>query len=155
MRGHLHCGMTLRKGSLLTTTNILLGLMFAVAATLQVNDIDAATYHNPSQWDVWSWVLFYGLIAGLFLASICCRVSRILLGIAAAYCVVQMARAAPGLYENLFQTEDFTITGSSMSPSHSEVELSREFFGGLIALAGVVFLWWQTRSPERARVDRE
>ncbi len=130
----------------------LMSLMFAVFAYVQLNDIDPEVYHKPSAVDVWSWVIFYSLLAVLSAASIFWKVPRVWLVLAAVFCLFEMVRTGPGLWQNLFQAEKFTMTGASMSPTRSEVELSREFFGALIGLAGVGFLWWQsTRAPREAR----
>ena len=128
----------------------LMGLMFAVFAYVQINDIDPEVYHKPSAFDAWSWVVFYGALAVLCLASIFWRVPRLWLVLAAVFCLVEMVRTGPGLWNNLFQAEQFTMTGASMSPTRSEVELSREFFGALIGLAGLGFLWWQSKKAARA-----
>ena len=56
-----------------------------------------------------------------------------------------MARTGPGLYENLFGKESFSMTQTSMTAEDPRVELSREFFGALIALAGVVWVGLQHR----------
>ena len=73
----------------------------------------------------------------------------LLLVLAALFCGYEMVTTAPGLYRNLFEAEHFTMTGASMAPAHSEVELSREFFGALIGLAGVGVIWWQTKNSVR------
>jgi uncharacterized membrane protein len=126
-----------------------LAVMFAVFAYVQINDLDPAVYHKPSLVDAWSWVIFYGLLAVLFVVSIFRRVPKGLLVVAALFCAVEMVRTAPGLFSNLFEAEQFTMTGAAMAASRSEVELSREFFGALIGLLGVAFLWWQAVTPSR------
>lgn len=123
----------------------LVSLMFGVFAYVQINDLDPDVYHQPSAVDAWSWVIFYALLAVLALFSLARPVSPIWLVLAALFCVVEMVRTGPGLYQNLFHAESFTMTGASMSPERSEVELSREFFGAVIGLAGLSFLWWQRR----------
>ena len=54
-------------------------------------------------------------------------------------------RTVPGLWENLFGERPFTMTQTSMSSSDPRVELTREFFGALIALGALAFLWWEQR----------
>ena len=127
----------------------LLGGLFGLFAFFQLNDTDPAVYHQPSIIDAWSWVAFYGLISILCVVSIFRSVPKPLLVIAALFCVYEMVTTAPGLYRNFFEAEHFTMTGASMSPTHSEVELSREFFGALIGLAGVGVIWWQTKNSVR------
>lgn len=138
------------KNRWLIVLTILMGLLFSVFAFFQINDIDPAIYHKPSLWDAWSWVVFYGLLAGLCVLSVFRPNPRILLGIAAVFCLAEMVRTAPGVFDNLFRAEKFTMTGASMAPERSEVELSREFFGAVIGLGAVAFLWWQARKAPRA-----
>lgn len=59
-----------------------------------------------------------------------------------------MAATGPGVYDNLFGERPFTMTQASMSADDPRVELSREFFGAVIALAGVVILAVRNR-PRR------
>ena len=59
-----------------------------------------------------------------------------------------MIVTGPCLFENLFGEKDFTMTQVSMSSEDPRVELSREFFGAVIALAGVVVLFWQQKRLE-------
>ena len=141
--------MALLKRPLLRGLTAALGLLFAVFALFQLNDTNPEIYHQPSVLDAWSWVAFYGLICVLYFVSIFRRVPQILLGLAAAFCLFEMVRSGPGLYANFFEAEKFTMTGASMAPTRSEVELSREFFGALIGLFGVAFLWWQARKALR------
>jgi hypothetical protein len=126
-----------------------LGVMFAVFAYVQLNDTNPEIYDRPSVLDAWSWMFFYGFIAVLCIVSIFRRVPRVLLGVAAAFCLFEMARTVPGLYANLFEAEKFSMTATSMTAAHPEVELTREFFGALIGLFGVGFLWWQASKAER------
>lgn len=137
------------KSRWLTAVTAFLALLFAVFAFLQVNDINPAIYYQPSSLDASSWVLFYGFLSVLFLTSIFRPAPRPLLILAALFCLIEMVRTAPGLYANLFQADQFTMTGASMAPSRAEVELSREFFGSLIGLLGIAFLWWQAVKAKR------
>jgi len=61
--------------------------------------------------------------------------------LAVAACLVELALTGPGLWENLFGERDFTMTQASMNAEDPRVELTREFFGAVIALAGVAVLW--------------
>jgi hypothetical protein len=126
----------------------LLALMFAGFAAVQINDTNPAIYHRPSVLDAWSWVFFYGSIAALCAVSIFRRIPPTLLTVAAALCLVEMARTVPGLYENLFVAETFTMTATSMAAVRPEVELTREFFGALIALLGVEYMRWQQKPAD-------
>lgn len=136
--------------AVLAVLNVIGILVFALFAWFQVNDIDPAIYHNPSKLDAWLWFAFYALVALLFVAALVSRrVPGWLLGLAAVFCLVEMGRTAPGLFSNLFESESFTMTQESMSAESPQVELTREFFGALIALAAVGFLAWQQRRRGR------
>ncbi len=63
--------------------------------------------------------------------------------------IVFMGLSGPGLWENFSGEKDFTMTQTSMSAEDPRVELSREFFGALIALVATAFLWWQRRKSSR------
>jgi len=123
----------------------LLAALFLVFAWFQRNDIDPAVYYRPSELDATLWFLFYLLIAALLLVSAFRPLPRWLLVVSALACVAEMLITGPGLIENVFGERGFTMTGESMSAEDPRVELSREFFGALIALAGVVFLYAQQR----------
>jgi hypothetical protein len=122
-----------------------LAAMFALFAWLQRNDLDPAIYDRPSVVDAALWFAFYLLIAALFVWSLFRRVPKWLLVVAALACLVELATTAPGLWENLFGARDFTLTQASMSADDPRVELTREFGGALIALAGVAVLWRRER----------
>ncbi len=130
----------------LISTNVILAMLFGVFAAFQFNDTNPEIYHRPSVIDAWSWVIFYALIAGLFILSIFRRVPMAVLVLAVAFCVYEMVTTAPGLYENLTNKEDFIMTGAAMAPTRSHVELSREFFGAVIALLGIGIIWWQRKA---------
>ena len=137
-----------RKRTWHTAAGIVLALTFAAFAAVQLNDTNPAIYHRPSVLDAWSWVFFYGFIAALCATSVFRDVSAAVLKVAAIICLVEMARTAPGLYANLFVAESFSMTATSMASTRPEVELSREFFGALIALFAVGFLIWQARAAQ-------
>jgi hypothetical protein len=135
----------------LLVVNFALAGLFGVFSWMQRNDIDPAIYDRPSVIDAALWLAFYLLIAILFVA-ICFRpVPRWLLVVAAAACLVELVRTGPGLYENLAGDKEFTMTQASMSASDPRVELSREFFGAVIALAGVGMIAWQNRKSPVTR----
>ena len=119
---------------------VLAGMFFAFA-WLQKNDLDPAIYDNPSALDAALWLAFYAVVGALFVLSLFRRVPIWLLLLVAIACLVEMATTGPGLYENVFGDKDFTMTQASMSAEDPRVELTREFFGALIALAGVAILW--------------
>jgi len=52
-----------------------------------------------------------------------------------------MITTAPGLWDNLFGDQPATMAKESMSAADPRVELTREFFGALIALLGVLYQW--------------
>lgn len=130
----------------LLVLNLLLSLLFGFFAWMQRNDIDPAIYHHPSVIDAALWFAFYLLIGALLVVICFRRLPRWLLAMAALACLVELGLTAPGLYENLFGDNTFTMTQVSMTAEDPRVELSREFFGALIALAGVGFLAWQNRT---------
>ncbi len=125
--------------------NIVLAMLFTVFAWLQRNDIDPAIYDHPSVIDAALWLLFYLLIAVLLVVILFRPLPRWLLLVALLACLIEMGRTGPGLYENVFGEESFTMTQVSMTAADPRVELTREFFGAVIALAGVVLLVFQNR----------
>ena len=135
--------------------HIVLAILFSVFAWFQRNDIDPAIYYHPSVIDAAAWLLFYLLIAVLLIASLFRPLPRWMLLLAALACLVEMGRSGPGLYANFFGEESFTMTQVSMSAADPRVDLSREFLGALLALAGVGLLFFQNRKrpalPEQTR----
>lgn len=129
----------------LAVLNFALAAVFVLFAWMQRNDIDPAIYDRPSVIDAALWLAFYLLIAVLFVIVTFRRVPRWLLLIAAIACLIEMVRTGPGLYENLVGEKEFTMTQVSMSAEDPRVELSREFFGAVIALAGVGLIAWENR----------
>ena len=125
--------------------NLVLALLFTVFAWYQRNDIDPAIYYHPSVIDAALWFLFYLLIAVLLVVILYRPLPRWLLVVAVLACLVEMGRTGPGLYDNLFGGDSFNMTQVSMSAADPRVELSREFFGALIALAGTGLLIFQNR----------
>ena len=129
----------------------LTGLLgFGLCAWVQRNDLDPEIYHRPSELDALAWLVFYAVVAGCFLAALIRPVPRWLLGLVAVGAGAFLVRSAPGLWENLTGGARFTMTQTSMSASDPRVELSREFFGALLALAGTAWLWWQQRKTRPA-----
>lgn len=132
--------------------NIFACLLFAGFAWVQSNDIDPAIYYHPSSLDAALWLLFYALIAVLCVVILFKPLPGWLMVAAALACVVELGRTGPGLWDNLFGEESFTMVQTSMSADDPRVELTREFFGALIALAGVILLWLEGRVSAKTRV---
>ena len=130
----------------LRIANVFGVLIFAAFAWFQRNDIDPEIYYHPSELDAVLWLLFYALVAGCFVIAVFrYTVPRWMLGIAALGALIFMGLTLPGLWENFFGEKDFTMGQAGMSAEDPRVELSREFFGALIALAALAFLYWQRR----------
>ena len=120
-----------------------LGLLsFAIFAWLQHEDNNPEIYSNPSFMDVGIWIAFYGLVALLFGLAMRQLFPKPLYLLFAFVCAYHLSVTTPGLITNL-ASGSFTMTNHSMSPVNPQVELTREFFGALIALVAVGFLWWQ------------
>lgn len=139
----------------LSAINYLCAAVFAMFAWFQRNDIDPAIYYHPSELDAVLWLSFYSLIAILFCIAAFRPVPRWILIVAALACLVEMGRSGPGLYENLFGGKNFSMTQVSMSAEDPRVELSREFFGALIALAAVGFLYFQRRRIKSRQIGTQ
>ncbi len=139
------------KSSLpLAILHAFLALLFLVFAWFQRNDIDPAVYFRPSSIDATLWFLFYTLIAFLLIFVCFRRLPRWLLILSFCACLVEMVVTGPGLYENLFGEQDFTVTQVSMSAEDPRVELTREFLGAVIALAAVLWLIFINRRVHQA-----
>jgi len=89
------------------------------------------------------WSAFYLLITVLLIFAIFRTIPRWILILSIIACVVETFMTGPGLIENIVGEKEFTMTQVSMSAEDPRVELSREFFGAVIALAGVLFLWFR------------
>lgn len=133
----------------LRITNALGFVLFVAFAWFQRNDIDPEIYDHPSQIDALLWLLFYALVAVACLVAVFRPAPLWLLAVCAIGALVFMGMSGPGLWENFFGDKDFNMTQTSMSAEDPRVELSREFFGALIALAATAFLWWQRRKSSR------
>lgn len=120
-------------------------VLFGIFSCLQLNDLDPSIYYHPSHLDAILWFLFYLLVAVLFALGTFRTVPPWLLVVAAVFCLAEMIRTAPGLYENTFGEKEFNMTQLNMSSDDPRVELSREFFGALIAMAGIAVLYFQQR----------
>ena len=123
--------------------NLVATVLFGLFAYLQFNDFDAEVYVEASRTDAALWVAFYGFVSLLCLLAAFGKRSRIALVVAAICCLVALGICLPGVIKNI-KGEEFVITQEQMSPDRSEVELTREFGGALIAFGAVVFLFAQT-----------
>jgi len=129
-----------------TTGHFIATVLFGTFAWVQINDIDPAIYHKPSSLDALLWFSFYLLIAILFVVSVFRTISATILIVALTSCVVEMVITGPGLFQNLFGEENFSMTQVSMTAEDPRVELTREFFGALIAFAAVLYLLMKRRT---------
>lgn len=129
-----------------TIAHLIATALFGTFAWVQINDLDPAIYHEPSSLDALLWFTFYLLIAILFIVSIFRKISATILVVALASCLVEMVITGPGLFQNLFGEEDFSMTQVSMTAENPRVELTREFFGALIAFAAVLYLLIKRRN---------
>jgi hypothetical protein len=139
-----------RPSILRTILNALGTVAFAFFAWLQREDDNPDIYVDPSRVDISLWMAFYGMVACLFAAATIrrrppgwCFLLVALLGI------YHLSGTLPGLLENLRGGLD--IAQHSMSPERAEVELSREFFGTLIALAATILIRRQFTNRQPCR----
>lgn len=124
--------------------------MFAFFAWLQREDDNPDIYVEPSRIDIVLWMAFYGTVACLFAAVALRRFPpRWLFLIVALLGIYHLAGTLPGFLANL--GGGLEMAQHSMSPERAEVELSREFFGTLIALAAAALAWVQC--PGKGRPD--
>lgn len=129
----------------LKTVNYLLAAVFVFFAWFQRNDIDPAIYYHPSVIDSTLWFLFYLVIGVIFLTLNFRIIPKWYFIVAVIACLIEMGLSGPGLWNNLTGKETFTMTQTSMSAEDPRVELTREFFGALLALAAVGFQFWQNK----------
>ena len=125
--------------------NIILTLIFVLFAWVQREDDNPDVYVNPSTFDVVVWVTFYAAIAlGFALACFSIR-PRLFYILTLIFGLVLLVMTGPGLIDNLFGDKQFEMMKNSMNPENPRVELTREFFGALIAMGAIIFLWLQPR----------
>ncbi len=129
--------------------NFPLAGIFTLFAWLQRNDIDPAIYSNPSfdnpTLDSALWFLFYLMIAVGFILVSYRKLPIWYFVVALVVCLFEMTMSGPGLWNNLFGKESFNMAQTSMTAEDPRVELTREFFGALLALFALVFQFWQTK----------
>ncbi len=134
--------------------NLLLAAIFAVFAWFQRNDIDPTIYSQPSfnnpTVDSALWLIFYLIIAIGFVVVSFRKLPKWYFLIAIVACFFEMAMTGPGLWANLFSEESFNMAQTSMSAEDPRVELTREFFGALLALCAVCFQLWQSCRIKKA-----
>ena len=121
------------------TIFLILAALFGAFAAFQWNDIDPEVYTNPSRADALYWLLFYALIAIGFVILYFRKLPRAYFIAAGLCCLIALGMSVSGVIENLTGDRPFTMGQESMSAEDPRVELSREFFGALIALAAVYF----------------
>jgi hypothetical protein len=136
---------------LLKVFNLIAAAVFAVFSALQWNDLDPAIYDSPSIVDAATWGIFYGFVAILFVLVLIHRLPRWMLILAVVFCLIELGRTAPGLWENISGDAAFNITQDRMSADDPRIELSREFFGALIALVGIGIIAFENTRWGRAK----
>jgi len=139
-----------RPPVLRTVLNTIGAALFAFFAWLQHEDDNPDIYAEPSRIDIFLWVAFYGLVACLFAAAALRRFPRWPFLLVASLGTYHLATTVPGFLDNLRAGGGFEVAKESMSPDRAEVELSREFFGSLIALAAAALVWIQRPGEEES-----
>lgn len=124
-------------------------IIFALFAWLQHEDDNPEIYFNPSMVDVWSWIVFYGLVSVSFLLACFNKFPKWLYLVTAAMAIYFMAFSVQGLMDNL-NSGAFDMTKDAMNPKQPHVEITREFFGALIALFAIGYLYWCSRKTRTA-----
>jgi hypothetical protein len=134
--------------------NLFLSAVFGVFAWFQRNDIDPTIYSQPSfnnpTLDSALWFLFYLIIAFGFIVISFRKLPKWYFAVAIIACFLEMATTGPGLWNNIFSKESFNMAQTSMTAEDPRVELTREFFGALLALIGVAFQLWQSSRIKNA-----
>ena len=124
-------------------------IIFAIFAWLQHEDDNPEIYFDPSIADAWSWIIFYGLVSASFLLACFNKFPKWLYFLAAIMAIYFMAFSVHGLMENLSNGE-FNMSKNAMNPKQPYVEITREFFGALIALSAIGYLYWHSRKNHAA-----
>ena len=110
--------------------NILLTIIFILSAYVQLNDPDP-----------WLWVAIYGLVAGISAAAIFKKYNMIIVYIGIVICVIGIGMLFPELIKWIkMGTPNIAET---MKTDRPYIEFVREFFGLFIALAALVFHFFQ------------
>lgn len=135
--------------------NSIAAAVFVVFSLLQWNDLDPVVYDDPSIADAIAWGVFYAFIAVLFALVLVRHLPRWLLAVGVVVCLAQLGRTAPGLWENITGDRAFNITQGSMSANDARIELSREFFGALLALVSVGIVAFENTRLAKLRGDQQ
>ena len=135
--------------------NSIAAAVFVVFSLLQWNDLDPMVYDDPSIADAIAWGVFYAFIAVLFTLVMLRRLPRWILVVGVVICLAQLVRTAPGLWENLTGDQAFNMAQGSMSADDARIELSREFFGALLALVSVGIVALENTRLAKLRGDRQ
>ncbi len=120
--------------------NILLTIIFLLSAYVQFNDPDP-----------WLWVAIYGLVAGISAAAIFKKYNMIIVYIGIVICVIGIGMLFPELIKWIkMGTPNIAET---MKTDRPYIEFVREFFGLFIALAALVFHFFQIRKDRRIEMS--
>jgi len=135
--------------TLLKFLNIFGVAAFSLFAWLQREDDNPDIYVQPSLVDVVLWVGFYGLVALAFGLAVVRKFPRWLFLAIVLLGLFHLATTIPGVLQN-FSGGGLEMAKESMSPERAEVELSREFFGVLIAFIATALIWIQRPKSNKA-----
>jgi len=120
---------------------LIAALIFFVFSYVQRNDLDPKIYNNPSSLDAALWLLFYFVIGVLLIVALWRKVPLWLIILGAVASLLEMVTTGPGLLQNLFGDKPFEMTQTSMTAEDPRVELTREFFGAVIAFLAVGWIF--------------
>lgn len=115
-------------------------LIFAIFAWLQREDDNPEIYTDPSVVDVWLWIGFYSLVSMSFLLANFNKFPKWLYLLIIMLGIYFIAFTVKGFIINL-SNEEFNITKEAMNPQQPHIETTREFFGAIIALIAVGYLY--------------
>lgn len=112
--------------------NIILALLFALSAIVQINDPDP-----------WLWVLWYALIAGICAFAAFKKYNQRLLLLFVLLGFIWMGSLVPEFVDWISKGAP-SITGS-MKAEEPHIEFTREFLGLLISIIVLLFHYFQSR----------
>ncbi len=118
--------------------NIILTVLFALFAIVQLNDPDP-----------WLWVAIYGLVAGISGFAIVGKYSKGVLYTGIAICVIGLGILFPDLID--WVKMGMPNIAETMKTEKSYIEFVREFFGLGISLGALLFHFFQMRKNEKNR----
>lgn len=116
--------------------NIILAILFAVFAVVQINDPDP-----------WLWVLYYGFVAAISAAAIFGKYNRWLLVLGILAGLIGTGLLLPEFIDWI-QKGMPTITGS-MKAESPHVEFTREFLGLFICMIVLIFHYFQMMKSKK------